>query len=108
MATTIKKGDIITAQNVKTGTAKQGEYFMCRVGEKANDRITIWANDGFTCPEGAKVRVVEILEFRRSNRKYNDQWYPDISAVCKLELVGEQQKFSGFEDISDDDEKLPF
>ncbi len=108
MATTIKKGDIIIAQNVRTGTSARGPYCMLKVGEKANDRITVWAQSDFTCPEGAKVRVVEILEFRRSNRKYNDQWYPDISAVCKLELVGEQQKFSGFEDISDDDEELPF
>ena len=107
MATTIKIGDIITAQNVRTGTSARGPYCMLKVGEKANDRITVWAQSGFECSEGAQVRIAEIVSFRRSNRKYNEQWYPDISAECVLEVVGSQQKFSGFSPVQDEDE-LPF
>ena len=107
MATTIKKGDIITATGVKTGTSARGPYCMLKVGEKANDRITIWAQSGFECSEGAQVRIAEIVSFKRSNRKYNEKWYPDISAECVLEVVGSQQKFSGFSPVQDEDE-LPF
>ncbi len=107
MATTIKKGDIITATGVRSGTSARGPYCLLRVGEKANDRITVWAQSGFECSEGAQVRIAEIVSFRRSNRKYNEQWYPDISAECVLEVVGSQQKFSGFSPVQDEDE-LPF
>ena len=108
MATTIKKGDIITATGVKTGTSARGPYCMLKVGEKSNDRITVWAQSGFECSEGAQVRIAEIVSFKRSNRKYNEQWYPDISAECKLEVVGSQQNFSGFQQVPDNDSELPF
>lgn len=107
MATTIKKGDIIVATGVRSGTSARGQFFLCKVGEKANDRITIWGQSGFECSEGASIKVVDIVSFKRSNRKYNEKWYPDISAECVLEVVGGQQKFSGFSPVQDEDE-LPF
>ena len=108
MATTIKKGDIITATGVKSGTSARGPYCMLKVGEKSNDRITVWAQSGFECSEGASIKVVDIVSFKRSNRKYNEQWYPDISAECVLEVVGGQQNFSGFQQVPDNDSELPF
>jgi hypothetical protein len=110
MATTIKKGDIITATGVRSGTSARGPYCLLKVGEKSNDRITIWAQSGFECSEGASIKVVDIVSFKRSNRKYNEQWYPDISAECVLEVVGgqQQQKFGGFHDVPDTDDDLPF
>lgn len=110
MATTIKKGDIITATGVKTGTSARGPYCMLKVGERSNDKITIWAQSGFECTEGAQVRIADIVSFRRSNRKYNEQWYPDISAECVLEVVGGQQQrqFGGFQPVQDPDDMLPF
>jgi hypothetical protein len=110
MATTIKKGDVIIATGVRSGTSARGPYCLLKVGEKSNDRITIWAQSGFECSEGASVKVVDIVSLKRSNRKYNEKWYPDISAECVLEVVGgqQQQQFGGFQPVQDPDDMLPF
>ena len=107
MATTIKKGDVIIATGVRSGTSARGPYCLLKVGEKSNDRITVWAQSGFECSEGASIKVVDIVSFKR---KYNEKWYPDISAECVLEVVGgqQQQQFGGFHDAPDADDDLPF
>lgn len=107
MAATITKGDIISAEGVRTGTSSKGQYFMCRVkAEKGNSKITIWNNDGFNCSDGDQIRIVEIESCSHSSRKYQKKWYEETSAVCKLELVGKAPDYSDMMEAGDDD--LPF
>ena len=107
MAVTIKKGDIIVGDSVRTGTSAKGSYFMCRVkADKGNGKITIWNNDGFNCSDGDQIRIVEIESCSHSSRKYQEKWYEETSAVCKLELVGKAPAYSDLTEAGDED--LPF
>lgn len=101
MAITIKQGDIITATGVRSGTSSNGEYFLCRVkGDKTPDVITIWNNDGFTCCENARLRIVDILSVKHGSRKFNEKWYTDTDVTCTLEL--DEAPGDPFEEFAED------
>ena len=86
MATTIKIGDIIIAQNVRTGTSKHGEYFMCRVGEKATDRIIIWANDASLAPKVQKLELLKYSNFAEATASTTTSGTPTFPQHANLRL----------------------
>lgn len=107
MALTIKKGETFKAENVRHGSNDKGTWFLCKIKpEKGKSDITIWNFDGFCCGEGDVVRVNDITEVSRANRKYNEKWYEDFKAVCDLEVVMTANE--AFAEIADEDGELPF
>lgn len=109
----IKKGDVISTTEGKSGEGKNGKYAMIPVkAEKGYDKITVWcANaDNFDISDKPSVRVADIISVKRSKRQYNDKWYENVDVNCVLEAV-EEVSF-GNEDtkgtVMNDDEDLPF
>lgn len=104
---TINKGDIITAQNVRSGESAKGRYFLCRVkAEKGRDSITIWNNDGFECGEGDKIAVTDIISVSHKKKKYNEKWYEITDVVCSLMLA--EGSGDAFTEMPGFDGDLPF
>lgn len=90
MAVSVKKGDVFTVENSKSGTSSKGDYFLFRVkAEVGKSTITVWGDGGFSCNDGDTVRIVDILSVGQRSREYQGKWYTETSCVCKLELVEE-------------------
>lgn len=102
----IKQGMTLTADGVKSGSSAKGNYFLCKVkAEKGKDSITLWNNDGFSCPNGATIRVDEILSVKKSARKWQEKWFDTFDVVARLSYVGEGKP--GYTVVEHDND-LPF
>ena len=100
----IKKGDVITAEGAKNGKSAKGDYFLCRVsGSGAGDKITIWNNEGFSCIDGAQIKVDEIVSVTKKRRQYQEKWYDETNIVCKLSFLADKPTYKEV----DDSEELP-
>ena len=100
---TIKKGDVITAEGAKNGKSAKGDYFLCKVSS-GKDKITIWNNDGFSCIDGAQIKVDEIVSVTKKRRQYQEKWYDETDVVCKLSFLADKPTYKEV----DDSEELPF
>lgn len=87
MAKKIKKGDIIPARNIITGTNSNGAYCCIPVGEKQN-KISVWlANTDINVAEGDEIMIKDILEVTRANKQYNGNWYQQVNVSVVAEKV---------------------
>ena len=110
MAKKIKKGDIIPAQNIKTGVGRNGAYCCIPVGEKQN-KISVWvANTDINVAEGDELMVKDILDVARSNSQFNGKWYNQVNISIIAEKTSsaplDPSLLGGIPEIGADD--LPF
>lgn len=87
MAKKIKKGDIIPAKNIITGTGKNGDYCCIPVGEKLS-KISVWiANTDINVIEGDEIMIKDILDVARTNNQYNGKWYQQVNVSVIAEKI---------------------
>lgn len=104
---TIKKGDIITIKEIKSGHNTKGDWqFMkCDAAEK----ITIWAeNKDFKAEVGDTAEILDICSVSVSIKKVNDKYYTNfnISALLKNKGATAMPDFADSDDTFDDEEDI--
>lgn len=105
----VKMGDVLPANEMKSGTGQRGAWAMIPVkAEKGYDKITIWATNPDDIKGAKAVKVLSIEEASLSKSKKvgadgTEKWYDNCNLQCKLSR--EEGRFSGggdFVPVEDD------
>lgn len=105
MANSIKKGDVLTAKDVKSGHTDKGDW--CFVKFEQAEKLTVWAeNKDFKATTGDSIEILDICSASVSTKKVGDKFYTNmnITALLKNNGASPTADFDGADDMFGADE----
>lgn len=120
MAFTIKKGDVIPLDTLKSGEGAKGVWaFVTVKADKGFDKIQLWcanAEEARYFTGEATIKDIRSVSISHTQSKDKTQWYTNYSADVVLDGKNGRKAtadkglntFDDFMKIPDDDSGLPF
>lgn len=102
MKNMIKKGDILTVKETKSGHSDKGDWSFVRFN--GCEKITVWAeNNDFKAKIGDSVEVLDIVTVSAKTSKVNDKYYINYNVTALLKNKGGNDvDFDDTENVFDD------
>lgn len=102
MKNTIKKGDVLTVKDVRSGHSAKGDWSFVRFTDC--EKITVWAsNHDFKATSGDTVEILDIVSVATQTKKVGKQFYTNYNVTALLKNKGNTPVDFDTDDVPDFD-----